>query len=134
MPRHAGNQGACHVAIGFFHFLAQVSATFAASLVISPGLGAYVGSVYGDMVAVRDLFFLFDRSVPPRNTLVANVVFGHLPSSPGKAIPWRSRGALCLHRFPVVCRTLPNPILFASSEVGTVTAHAETVESTDVEN
>jgi hypothetical protein len=44
----------------------QVSATFAASMVTSPAIGAYLGSIYGDglvvalatAVAVLDIFFI----------------------------------------------------------------------------
>jgi len=66
-----------------------VSATFAASLITSPALGAYLGTVYGDTVVVAlataiallDILFILvcvPESLPERLR----------PVSWGKSIPW----------------------------------------------
>ena len=38
--------------MNFLSLFIQVSATFAASLITSPALGAYLGTVYGDSVVI----------------------------------------------------------------------------------
>ena len=69
--------------------LSQVSATFAASLITSPALGAYLGTVYSDSVVVAlataisllDILFILvcvPESLPERLR----------PVSWGKSIPW----------------------------------------------
>ena len=64
----------------------QVSATFAASLVISPGLGAYLGSMYGEAVVVEiasavallDVLFILiavPESLPERSLQATSITW-----------------------------------------------------------
>ena len=75
--------------MNFLSLFIQVSATFAASLITSPALGAYLGTVYGDSVVIAlataisllDILFILvcvPESLPERLR----------PVSWGKSIPW----------------------------------------------